>query len=295
MAEEEGRRLPQGVINLLRDLAIAFLLVAVVMAALFAFARVWPPMVVVESSSMQHSNSESALGVIDTGDIVLVQNAPRPQDITTWVEGKVDGHTTYGDYGDVIIFKRAGREAETPVIHRAMMFIIWNDSAMGFDIPSLLALDPEFWDSNQAEPMGLSTGDHITLKDVGFKKLAVRFNMGDFVGRVPSPEICPRPCGGYITMGDNNAPTLTTDDRFVRQELVLGRARGELPWFGLLKLVLGGDFGWGDSRAPANSWTSLTIALVLLIVAPLALDVIVSRLVSRKSRGGSNPGDGEPK
>ncbi len=293
MAAEEGRKLPPGVVNLLRDLAIAFLLVAIVMASLFAYTRVWPPMVVVESSSMQHSNSESSIGIIDTGDIVLVQNAPRRQDITTYIAGRAGSYRTYGDYGDVIIFRPEGSETLTPVIHRAIMALQWNESQGGFDVPTLELLERGAdWQSNKAEPSRLGEGDYVELIGVTYRSLNLRVNFGPFVEKAIS-QGCPvstdRFCG-YITMGDNNGGH---DSYLTRQEWVLGRARGEVPWFGLLKLVIGGDFRWGDPQAPANSWTSLTIALILLVAGPLAIDFVVSRVVSRRSRGGSGSSDDE--
>ncbi|MFQ5838649.1 MAG: S26 family signal peptidase [Thermoplasmata archaeon] len=285
MEREEGSKLPKGVINLLRDLAVAFLLVAIVMASLFAFTRVWPPMVVVESSSMQHSNEESSVGVIDTGDIVLVQNAPRRQDVVSYVEGRAQGYSTYGDYGDVIIFRKFGREDFTPVIHRAIMFLAWNETAEGFDIPSLLALERGVdWDSNKAEPFGLGRGDQVVLKEITFKSLDIVFRFDSFVTFAKS-NACPSPCSGYITMGDNNAAgNGGYDSWIVKEEWILGRARGEIPWFGLLKLVLNGGFAWGDGRAPANSWTFLAIAIILLVVGPLAVDILFSFVISRRSR-----------
>ncbi len=296
MGEEEGPKVSKGLVNLLRDLAIAFLLVAIIMAALFAFARVWPPMVVVESSSMQHSDEVSSIGVIDTGDIVLVQSAPRREEVTTYVEGRARGYATYGDYGDVIIFRKYGQEDLTPVIHRAIMYLEWNDTAGGFDIPSLLSLERGTdWDSNEAEPLGLGNGDWVVLMDVTHNSLDIRFNFDSFVSLVGPPR-CPDPCSGFVTMGDNNAAGQGGYDNWiVKEEWVLGRARGEIPWFGLLKLVIGGPLSWGDSRAPANSWTSLTIALVLLVAGPLALDVLFSIVASRKGKEASNPKDEGPK
>lgn len=291
MADEEERRLSPGVRNLLRDVAIAFLIVAVLLAALFAYARVWPPMVVVESASMQHSDTESFLGVIDTGDIVLVQSAPQQVDVTTYVEGRARAHQTYGDAGDVIIFRRYGREDTTPIIHRAIMFLEWNETADGFDIPSLLELERGVdWESNREFPFGLGEGDYVLLKHVNFRDLDLRFTFGFFVSFAKSP-LCPTPCSGFVTMGDNNAQGQGGyDDWIVKEEWVLGRARGEVPWFGLLKLVVGGPFGWGDSRAPANSWTSLTVALIVLIGAPLVIDVVLSLLAPKRSGNGENPG-----
>src|SRR3972149_4643211 len=115
-----------------RDLLIAFLVVALVMAALFAYTRVWPPMVVVESASMQHSNTESSIGVIDTGDLVLVQGVAAAGDVVTYIEGRATGHSTYGDYGDVIVFIKPGAaSASTPLIHRAMAYVVRNETAGG--------------------------------------------------------------------------------------------------------------------------------------------------------------------
>lgn len=294
MAKEKRRRIPRGVRNLLRDVAIAFLLVAIVIAALFAFTRVWPPMVVVESASMQHSAAESFIGVIDTGDIVLVQSAPRRQDVITYVEGRSgsSGFSTYSDYGDVIIFAPDGNRGAIPLIHRALLALEWNETAGGFDIPTLLDLERGTdWDSNKPEPFGLGSGDHVELRNITYRNLTVRIQMGNYVTRAVS-QTCPENFCGFITMGDNN----NGPDRYLtRLDWIHGRARGEVPWFGLLKLVVGGGFGWGDTRVPANSWTSLTIAIVLLIAGPIAIDVVLSFLSSRKGRGGSNPDDDEVK
>src|SRR5439155_960315 len=49
--------------GLARDALVAGLIVAVFLGALYLYAGVWPPLVVVESSSMQHGNEASSLGV----------------------------------------------------------------------------------------------------------------------------------------------------------------------------------------------------------------------------------------
>lgn len=293
MAEEKRRRIPEGVKGLLRDIAIAFLLVAIVMASLFAFTRVWPPMVVVESASMQHSKDEGFIGVIDTGDIVLVQSAPRRQDIITYVEGRSQssGFSTYSDHGDVIIFAPNGDRTMIPLIHRALLALEWNETVEGFDIPTLLGLEQGVdWDSNRMEAFGLGRGDYVELRLVTYRKLTVRIQIDEYLSRATA-QTCPENFCGFITMGDNN---VGPDAFLTRLDWIQGRARGEVPWFGLLKLVFSGGFGWGDSRAPANSWSSLTIAIVLLIAGPIAIDVVLSILSSRKERKGSNPKE-EPK
>src|SRR3989441_7677195 len=59
--EEEDENFWKG---LARDLLVAAIIVVVFLAAIYLYTGVWPPLVVVESSSMQHSDGASFLGVI---------------------------------------------------------------------------------------------------------------------------------------------------------------------------------------------------------------------------------------
>src|SRR2546428_264653 len=97
------------------------------------------------------------------------------------------------------------------------------------------------------------------------------------------------PRAGYITMGDYNAEFGATFDRqwLAAQRDIIGRARGEIPWFGLLKLTLQPTGtccnGWGDqggsvdNGAPKNSWDSLLVSLVVLFAFPFILEDAVRR------------------
>src|SRR5437899_8632681 len=100
--------------GLVRDLLVAGIIVVIVLVGIYVYTGVWPPLVVVESQSMQHSGTESYFGVIDTGDMVFQQAAPNRADVVTYLEGRASGYATYGDYGDVIIFRHASDP--TPVI-----------------------------------------------------------------------------------------------------------------------------------------------------------------------------------
>src|SRR5207245_3010740 len=104
-----------------RERLVGAITVVGFLAAIYAYAGVWPPLVVVESASMQHSSQDSFLGVIDTGDMVFQQAAPTRADVVTYLEGRASGYSTYGDYGDVIIFRRPS--SATPVIYRAIMYV----------------------------------------------------------------------------------------------------------------------------------------------------------------------------
>src|SRR3989337_1354127 len=84
--DKKRKSLRDSLILLGRDIAVALLVVLIVFGIIFLYTQNWPPEVVVESRSMQHNDTESSIGVIDTGDIVLVQVAPaKPQDRTSAV------------------------------------------------------------------------------------------------------------------------------------------------------------------------------------------------------------------
>ena len=106
----------------------------------FLYTGNWPPVVVVESESMMHSNTESFLGVIDTGDLVLVKTIGSRDDVVTYAQGKADDYSTYSDYGDVIIYRKNGYGDVTPVIHRALVWLEYNQTSDNFDIPDLRGL-----------------------------------------------------------------------------------------------------------------------------------------------------------
>ena len=280
--EEEDEAFWKG---LARDLVVAGIIVVVFLAGVYLYAGIWPPLVVVESSSMQHADRESSLGAIDTGDMVFQQVAPDRASIVTYIEGRVSGYATYQDYGDVIIFRRPGDS--TPVIHRAIMFV--QLYANGTGSVSGLALPASEWEATNdsggptESPYFLRT---LTIHRMGFDhNLGIRFDFVNLASRYPGRS-------GYITMGDHNAylacvanpdpcqNSIPYDTGWLpRQEDVIGRARGEIPWFGLLKLTLQPTgsccaSGWGDPEAPKNSWDSLLLSLLALFALPFLLEFI---------------------
>ena len=273
LAEEEPpKSLRQQVLLFARDLAVAFLIVAIVMGLLTAYARVWPPMVVVESESMQHSDSESFVGVIDTGDLVIVQAVGTAVDVVSYVEGRATGHATYGDFGDVIVFiKPRTPLTSTPIIHRAMAYAVRNASG-GADVPGLARLPATEWSARSTNG---STGNYaygiwdFTLYNVGYQARNPTFNASAELALATVDA-------GFLTKGDHNQNP--DSHGAVAVNRILGKARGELPWFGLLKLTLFPGRtgccpdGWGDARAPKNSWDALLVSFVVIVVGPFALD-----------------------
>ncbi len=136
-----------------RDIGTAAAIMAIIFGILYAYSGVWPPIVVIESSSMQHG-SYSQLGIIDTGDIVLVKSTPADK-VVTYVEARFShrDYKTYGDYGDVIIYNAPSGDS---IIHRAILYAYYDD---GWHIRGYPFTD----DERMEEKIPLSDGDIAIL------------------------------------------------------------------------------------------------------------------------------------
>lgn len=274
-------KIPKSVLSLLRDVGLALLIVVVIMTVLYAYSGIWPPMVVIESGSMQHSDDTSYIGAIDTGDLVLVKKVTGKGDVITYIEGKAIGYKTYSDYGDVVIYRKDGSYITTPIIHRAILWLEWNSTNNSFNAPDLARLEQGVdWDvSVGSSPYNIS--GNIILYGVGYKNKTVTIQPNSLPQRYRH--------SGFITMGDHNCATqlyYLYDPLIVHEDWIEGKGRGELPWFGLIKLAFGGDIRWDPDRGwfegPQNSWNDLAIALTILIVTPILLDFVSGLLAKRK-------------
>lgn len=288
--KERRSRIPkkyEPIVLFLRDAGVAVLFVAIVLIAMFAYTGLWPPLVVVESDSMMHGQDNlSHIGTIDTGDLVLVKKVDKASDIETYVDGLASGHRTYGDYGDVVIYKRGGSDATTPIIHRAVIYLEYNASSASYMAPSLRDLGNTVWSTQDPDNTWDNLDSTLFILNYGYNDQAVTINVGSFLASGRS---------GFITKGDHN---LGVDQMFtstpVDTSWVVGKARGEIPWFGLLKLWSTGTLG---SPAPGNSVRDLWIALALIIITPIAIDITLTirekRIVAAKKKAKSNPEDSE--
>ncbi len=263
------------IVQVLKDAAVALLILAIILSSLYVYTGRWPPMVVIESASMSHGEGdppESMLGVIDTGDIVAVKTVNDRHEIVTYIEGRASGYRTYGQYGDVIIFRPDGSEDKTPVIHRPVLYIEYNETADGFDVPDLADLTYEKdWQSDEGERVyGLTK--NIILNDYGHRDVTLEIDLGSFLNS--DNEYQP---DGFITMGDNNIDNnrgiydqgnLRNINEPIRIEWVEGKARGELPWFGSLKLIYMGR----TESVPPNTWRNLIISIAVIISLPIIIE-----------------------
>ena len=78
----------------IREALLAGGLIAVLISVLVLMTGSWPPMVVIESNSMQHDEN-GEVGSIDAGDLVLVMT-PERKDIITFVEATESGEILRG-------------------------------------------------------------------------------------------------------------------------------------------------------------------------------------------------------
>lgn len=264
MEENEIRRKSSIVI----DISVAIFIIAGIMGTVWLYSGQpfpgSPPLVVIETGSMIHDEAPfGRIGTIDPGDIVIARVVHSKDEILTrggnFSKARFigeEGYRRYGDYGDVIIYKPMGREDRVPIIHRAVCWIEYDEKNGTYTV----------------EEYGIYDATSITIPELGLYN--VRFNHS-----------------GFITKGDHNDfcdqhPILKNEicPEPVKLEWIIGKAEGELPWFGSLKLL------FEHMRDPVghplevlqDSWICLSISIAILVVIPLSLDI---RDYLREKRG----------
>ena len=103
------------VVSLARDLLWVVAVVGGIALLLYLFAGTWPAVVTIESESMVPN--------MNVGDLVLVVDEDRFGSLTTWAEGELTGYSSFGDYGNVIVYRPNGADSVHPIIHRAMTYV----------------------------------------------------------------------------------------------------------------------------------------------------------------------------
>ncbi len=266
MAESEGLELPETV----KDVGIAVGSVIIVFLLTFAYSGNWPPMVVIESGSMEHDDNPlypeprySHLGIIDTGDLVIVKQAEK-KDIVTYLGGKKTDYKKYGDYGDVIVYYKNGIETYngqpvTPVIHRAMAWVEVVDKENGtYYIPEI---DTYFYGKIELAEIGLGGGASIkNLQNSGY------ITKGDSTGN-PHPD--------QLTHYDITGASVQPVD----PDWIVGMAKGELPWFGLIKLRVTQPDNYYEAPPECRSmlWISMFVVLAGPVLAGKVWDTYQTR------------------
>ncbi len=276
--------------------AVAAVVLLSAYAGLRAYSGVNPPFTVINSGSMMHS-SESEIGIIDTGDMLLVKD-PDSKSVTTYVEGSKNGYRQFGEYGDVIVYMKPNQN----IIHRAMIYLELSSNSGGtlvWHIPSLEGYDnwnmtnsamfsedttyrDALWNPDTCELTLTSSesGYFFWLTDVGYGELNVPINLYT-LGKDASAGY-----SGYLTKGDNASTNTRFDqtsgiyeNKLVEEDVIKSVAVFEIPWLGSVKLLLNGH---GDNL-PGNSLRNLAISFVLLIAFIVAMDFLIT-YITRKVR-----------
>lgn len=227
-----------------------------ILSSLFLYTGNWPPAVIVESKSMQHGNN-FVFGAINTGDIVAVKSISNFNNVDTYVTARENGGPkTYGEYGNVIIYKNG--VLHELVIHRAIFYVDgWNGNV------------PEIYDNNNPSWLNIS-GSLVYISNVGYSHKNLVIDLRDYVGQV-----------GFVTMGDYNFATSTyqfngsyiasdqnvgIDDTLVSAAQVFGIAVGYLPIMGVFKLWITGNTHFIPPLSNEIMAVIIVVAIALIFV-----------------------------
>lgn len=198
----EFRTAQQGPLLVAREVLTSVLIVAGIGFLLFSLSGVWPPMVAVESTSMDPN--------IHKGDLVFVTTpdrfAPDGADeigVIGYQEAQQADYRKFGEYGSVVVFQTPSRQrsGQPPVIHRVHFHVEegenWHDRA-----------DERYIDDENCEEL---------------------------------PN-CPAPHAGYITKGDDNAgyDQVRGISEPVDPAWVTGIAQVRVPFLGWIRLIISG-------------------------------------------------------
>ena len=227
-------------------------------------------------SSTQCDGPFGRIGTIDPGDLVFVKDTDGGTDIqTTAACLEADDRARHGGCGDTIIYRPGGSKIATPIIHRAILFLVPHPDG-SFDVPAC-----DLQGATRAQVMANACVSAAVPNNVrsGVDNLLGRYT-DDHAYRNLGPD-----AAGFITLGDNNpgidqgSTILGGDWTLIQPEWVLGKARGELPWLGLLKLWFTDATGPTDNfaRAPSDTKVMMWISLAVLIGGPTVYETIVKR------------------
>lgn len=275
------------------------------------------PVVAVESGSMMHgpflmgnptaptsfgSPPFGRIGTIDPGDTVIVKRVRTWEDVSpAFGPGSV---RTYGAPGDVVVFARNGVAGETPIIHRAMLLVraVPEGCRIGVDCTYVVpaACDAGFvsWGGSE-DQRRYCQGANETFS-LHLARDGLTLDLENF----PACGSCTTFHTSLVTKGDNNPSADPWDiSAPVRLEWIKGKARGELPWLGVVKLAVAGNChpagsyredtdptrgaNWQILRgcAPWDIWTAFGISILVLFGAPMLVDPVRRFVAARRNRG----------
>lgn len=231
----------------------------------------------VESWSMQHSD-KSQIGTIDTGDMVILKNKDSYNQLITYVDGYSNNYSTFGEYGNVVVYERNPSNNQNPVIHRLILYLEYVGNIDGTDTwsaPSLMEFDNN-WSCIQSTGTPITDctklSGVLTLYNIGYGNKTISFNFANLENYKYS---------GYLTMGDNASTNNYFDQStsitsgLVTYEQIKSVAWIEIPWGGVLKLVKNGNIDRIDKWVP-NSIPCMAISLISIFLLFMTANSIIN-------------------
>tara|TARA_B110001452_G_scaffold259793_1_gene256568 strand:- start:1563 stop:2531 length:969 start_codon:yes stop_codon:yes gene_type:complete len=289
--------------TLVREIILAAGMIGLLVLAMWAHTGSMPPLVVVESNSMQH-DSGGEVGTIDAGDLVLV-HSPEDSIIITFAEATSPksqhfGYESLGMAGDVIIYERNGESESTPIIHRALFKIeigqstpsnedggclegavLWQDKCI--TSWSVLGSDQIDVDSINLVFDGNGIGEYA-CDGIAAQHGSEWFGVENYTPANP----------GFITLGDNNN---CNDDqgvfefakglsslhsgmiRPIQEDWVIGISGAEIPWLGTVKLMVSGGDSPGISQVPGSSFIFLILFIGAILATPMLIEPLINKIL----------------
>ena len=259
----------------MREAVLAGGLIATLITVLVLMTGSWPPMVVIESNSMQHDEN-GEIGSIDAGDLVLVMSDDR-NNIITFAEATEEGgvyenYESHGMPGDVIIYQKNGG-TDTPVIHRALLEVVANESG-GWDAPgtTLRNVETITWTFDIQCPYH---GGEYDLKvenwDPVHEGFLTKGDNNDCMIDQPAANAQNQGPGLSGTNSDGSVGPVQT----VKGEWVVGVAGAEIPWVGAIKLGLSNN----SDSVPGSTWTKLAFTAFILLAIPAIWERVANRVM----------------
>lgn len=198
------RTAERGPLFVVREVTTSVLLVAGIGVLLFAISGVWPPMVAVESGSMDPHMQKGDLVFVTEPGRFAPDGAVGDTGVVPYQKAVDQEYRTFDSYGSVVVYQTPQRSAQgkAPVIHRV----------------------------------------HFRVEEgENWYERADKNHIGE-ASNCRQLKQCPAPHGGFITKGDDNGnyDQVNGISSPVTAEWVLGVARLRIPLLGWIRLVVSG-------------------------------------------------------
>jgi len=169
---------------------------------------------------------------IKKGDFLKFRSVDDKDDVVVYIEGQDTGYEKAGSYGDVILFHPNGLKGKTPTVHRAVIYLEFNDTDWNPDNGSLGGFDiPLTGDKNLKRNYVIEDYEYPD----GIKQSGLSINLFEILRNFDIYNI--EPHSGFVTKGDDNPGADQTSDFYsndppwiepVKEEWIMGRYQCKL-------------------------------------------------------------------